>query len=200
MSMARIDYPDIYRRLAEAQEALGRDAGDSRDRTKSILKERSLALAINEAASAPSSDSFEIIGFMHGQEMYGVESRYVREVYPLIEPVTLPGTPPFILGIVNLRGRILSVMDLGKLFDLPSRGVGEYDRIIVLNDDAMEFGLLCTGILGAMRVPRDALQPSLPTLTGIREKYLLGVTRDRMAVLAAGRMLSDSSLIVHEEA
>jgi purine-binding chemotaxis protein CheW len=64
----------------------------------------------------------------------------------------------------------------------------------------MEFGLLCTEILGVMRIPRASLQPSLPTLTGIREKYLLGVTQDRMAVLAAGRMLSDASLIVREEA
>jgi purine-binding chemotaxis protein CheW len=43
------------------------------------------------------------------------------------------------------------------------------------------------------------LQQSLPTLTGIREKFLLGVTRERMAVLDAKRLLSDSSIIVHEE-
>jgi purine-binding chemotaxis protein CheW len=196
----RVDYEAIRGRMSAFQEVLTRDSAMSPIETKTILKARANALAEDGGASAVPADRIEIVGFMHGQERYGVELRYVKEVYPLVDPVSLPGAPLFILGIVNLRGRVLSVMDLGRLFDLPSRGVSEYDRIIVLNDEKMEFGLLCTEVLGMTRISRNALQPSLPTLTGVREKYLLGVTPDRMAVLAAGRMLSDSSLIVHEEA
>ena len=168
--------------------------------TRAIFKTRAEALARENHDEALAADFLDVVAFMLGQERYGIESRYVREVYPLIELVTLPGTPPFVLGIVNIRGQVLSVIDLGMLFDLPPRGVGEYDRIIVLHNDEMEFGLLGTAILGLTRIPRDALQPSLPTLTGIREKFLLGVTRDRMAVLNAEKLLSDSSIVVHEEA
>jgi purine-binding chemotaxis protein CheW len=200
MSTERIDWPEIHRRLAASQEALTRDARLTGDVADAILKTRAESLARENGADSSAKEMLDIVAFMLGQERYGVESRYVREVYPLIELVTLPGTPLFVLGIVNIRGQVLSVIDLGMLFDLPPRGVGEYDRIIVLHNDEMEFGLLGTAILGLTRIPRDALQQSLPTLTGIREKFLLGVTRDRMAVLNAEQLLSDSSMVVHEEA
>ena len=123
----------------------------------------------------------------------------MREVCPMNELTPLPGTPPFVLGIVNVRGQVLSVIDIRKLFDLPQRGVGELDRIIVLQHGAMEFGILGNTILGVVQVPTDELQPSLPTLTGLRGEYLKGVTRDRMAILDAARLLSDENIVVREE-
>ena len=109
-------------------------------------------------------------------------------------------TPPFVLGIVNVRGQVLSVIDIRKLFSLPEKGVGDQDRIIVLNQDGMELGILGNTILGVVQVPMDELQPSLPTLTGLRADYLKGVTRDRMAVLDAARLLGDERIVVREEA
>jgi len=200
MSTARVDWAEIHRRMAAAQEALARDERPESGVARAILKKRAELLAREIGADSVAKEMLDIVAFMLGQESYGVESRYVREVHPLVELVTLPGTPSFVLGIVNIRGQVLSVIDLGMLFDLPPRGVGEYDRVIVLHNEEMEFGLLGTAILGLTRIPRDALQPSLPTLTGVREKFLLGVTRDRMAVLNAEQLLSDSSIVVHEEA
>ena len=63
----------------------------------------------------------------------------------------------------------------------------------------MEFGILADVILGVLRVPLRNLQPTLPTLTGIREEYLKGITPGRLAILDAAKLLSDKKLIVHEE-
>ena len=100
---------------------------------------------------------------------------------------------------MNLRGRVLSVIDIRKLFDLPQKGVGELDRISVLHYERMELGLLSNTIIGVVKVPLDELQPSLPTLTGLSGDTLRGVTSDRMAMLIR-RLLADDSIIVREEA
>jgi purine-binding chemotaxis protein CheW len=173
---------------------------DLGEKTRAILKSRAKALSQVKADAVAEGEALDVVGFMLGSECYGVETRYVRDVFPLAELVRLPGIPPFVLGIVNVRGRILSVVDLGILFDLPSRGIGEYDRVIALRDGEMEFGLLGTAILGLRRILRGSLQPFLPTLTGIREKYLIGVSPERMAVLDAARILSDPNMVVHDKA
>jgi len=63
----------------------------------------------------------------------------------------------------------------------------------------MEFGILADTILGVRNMPLGDLQPSLPTLTGIREEYLRGVTRERVVVLDARKLLSDEKIIVNEQ-
>jgi len=115
------------------------------------------------------------------------------------ELTLVPCAPQFVLGVVNVRGQVLSVIDIGKLFDLPQRGVGDLDRIILLQNGGMEFGILGNSILGVVQVPVDELQPTLPTLTGLRAEYLKGVTRDRMAILDGARLLADENIIVREE-
>jgi purine-binding chemotaxis protein CheW len=169
------------------------------DKTRAILKARAEALARESDEGALARESLEVVSFLLGQEKYGVETRYVREVCPLNELTPLPGTPRFVLGVVNVRGQVLSVVDIGRLFDLPQRGVGDLDRIIVLQDGGMELGILGNSILGVVQVRTDELQPSLPTLTGLRGEYLRGVTPDRMAILDAARLLSDENIIVREE-
>jgi len=63
----------------------------------------------------------------------------------------------------------------------------------------MEFGILVDAILSIRLIPVREIQPSLPTLTGIRAEYLRGVTSDRLVVLNVAKILSDPGLIVHEE-
>jgi purine-binding chemotaxis protein CheW len=60
-------------------------------------------------------------------------------------------------------------------------------------------GILSDAILGVRSIPLDSIQPSLPTLTGIRAAYLKGVTSDRLVILDAGALLADRKLIVLEE-
>jgi len=200
MSVEGIDWTEMHRRMAAAEAAIAHVGRASPDETKALLKARAEALARESEESGRTRDMLEVVAFVLRQEKYGIETRYIREVCPLNELTPLPGAPSFVLGIVNVRGRVLSVIDIGKLFDLPQRGVGDLDRIIVLQHEGMEFAILGNAILGVVRVPADELQPSLPTLTGLRGEYLRGVTRDRMAILDGARLLADENIVVREEA
>jgi purine-binding chemotaxis protein CheW len=164
-----------------------------------ILRDRARALA-RRVESAPAAEvMLEVLEFNLADERYAVETRFVREVHPLKELTPLPCTPAFILGIVNVRGRILPVLDLRKLFDLPEKGLTDLHRVILVRGDDLELGLLADITLGVRSLPIASLQPSLPTLTGIREEYLKGVTSERLVVLDLARILADPKLVVDEE-
>ncbi len=163
-----------------------------------ILRRRAQALA--QAAPPPAADTvLELLEFGLASERYAIERQYVQEVQPLRELTPLPCTPPFIMGIVNVRGRIVPVLDLKKFFELPERGLTDLHRTIIVRGHDLEIGLLADVIIGISAVPAESLQPSLPTLTGIRADYLKGVTGGRLVVLAVERILGDPKIIVHEE-
>ncbi len=165
-----------------------------------IFRERALALAREPEKEEAASERLEVVEFLLAYERYGIESSYIREVYPLKDLTPLPGTPSFVLGIMNVRGKILSVIDIRKFFDLPQKGLTDLNKVIIMHDEAMEFGILADAILGVRLIPVRELQPSLPTLTEVRADYLKGVTEERLVVLDGGAILSDRRIVVHEEA
>lgn len=164
-----------------------------------ILRARARALARPREQVAVAAASLELLEFRLAQESYALETRYVREVVALRDLTPLPCTPPFVLGMVNVRGRILPVLDIKKFFDLPEQGLADLHHIILVRGNDLEFGLLADVIIGVRTVPTVALQPSVPTLTGIRGAYLKGVTAERLVVLDLERILTDPAIIVHEE-
>ncbi|MDY0188288.1 MAG: chemotaxis protein CheW [Syntrophus sp. (in: bacteria)] len=166
---------------------------------KRILKERALRLAKEPEASAQSVPCLEVLSFMLAGERYAIEARCVTETMPLRNLTYLPGLPGFILGIANVRGRILSVMDIKKFFDLPDSGLTDLHKLIVVRHGTMEVGIVADGLLGIQEIPKDSLQPSLPTLTGVRENYLAGVTDTGTIVLQAEKILSDDRILVNDE-
>jgi purine-binding chemotaxis protein CheW len=133
----------------------------------------------------PPDSLVELLSFTLGEELYAIESGHVGAVLPLPHFTPLPGTPPFVLGIVNVRGHIVSVLDLRVLFELPIQ--------------EMEFGLLADRIRGIEQIPRDSLQAGLANLTGIRANYLLGVTAEQATVLDGARLLGDPNLRIHAD-
>jgi purine-binding chemotaxis protein CheW len=196
---AAIDWAEVRARLDAAQAAGEQAWAPGADQTKRILRERALALAAEPGETQTLADSIEVVEFLLAHERYAVESSYVREVYPLENLTPLPCTPGFVLGIVNLRGEILSVIDLKKFFDLPEKGLTDLNKVIVLQSGNMLFGILADVIAGVRRIPVSDIQPSLPTLTGVREEYLKGVTPGRTVILDAEKLLTDESIIVQEQ-
>jgi purine-binding chemotaxis protein CheW len=165
-----------------------------------ILRERALKLARPLSNGAVTQDGqLELLEFRLASERYAVESRFVQEVHPLRDLTPLPGTPPFVPGIVNVRGQILPVYDLKKLFDLPEPGLTDLHRVLHVRGHDMELGLLADIVVSVRLIEANSLQASLPTLTGIRADYLKGITDDRVVVLDLDRILSDPKIIVHDE-
>ena len=163
------------------------------------LKNRAKILGRNPAQTTTEQDFIEVIAFKLAEENYAIELQFIREVYPFREFTPVPCTPPFVIGVVNIRGQIISVIDLKEFFRLPKKNVGEKDNLIVLRDDEMEFGIQVDSIRGVRQIAVNDIQTSLPTLNGIRGEFLKGVTHDRLIVLDGGKLLCDKKLIVHEE-
>ena len=163
-----------------------------------ILRARAQALARTRPAPPAAGTMLELLEFRLASERYALESRHVQEVHPLSELTPLPCTPAFVLGIVNVRGRILPVLDLKKFFELPEQGLTDLHRIILVRGNDLEFGLLADVVEGVRSVAVNSLQPSLPTLTGIRAEYLKGIGNERLVVLDLDRILADPKIIVHE--
>jgi purine-binding chemotaxis protein CheW len=195
---AAIDWRAVQQRLDAARATTDQAWLPDAEATARILKARAQTLA-REPGEAHDAAALEIVEFMLAHERYGIELSFVREIQPLTNLTPLPCTPAFVLGIVNLRGEIVSVVDIKKFFDLPEKGLSDLNKVVVLQSATMHFGVLADAILGVRRVPVAEIQPSLPTLTGIREQYLKGVTSARTIVLDAEQLLADGKIVVQEQ-
>jgi len=111
----------------------------------------------------------------------------------------VPCTPPFVLGIINVRGQVMSVVDIRRFFELPIKGLTDLNRVVIVQSNRMEMGILADRIVGVRPVPLSSIQPTLPTLTGVRNDYLRGVTNDRSVILDVEKMLNDRRFYVNEE-
>lgn len=166
----------------------------------SILKARAKALAVEIIDETTQKEFMEIMEFSLASETYGIETAFIREVYPLKDFSPLPGTPSFVLGIINVRGQIISVIDLKKFFNLPEKGLGELNKIIIVRNERMEFGILADVIQGTRSVSLDAIQSSPVSTIEIGSGYLKGVTSDHTIILDAEKILDDEKIIIHQEA
>ena len=194
-----VDWQEIRSRLETAHIALDQESVATTEQMKKILKQRARTLAQEPQIPAAAQDTLEIVEFMLAYEKYGIELAYVREVYPLTELVPLPGTPQFVSGIVNVRSQVLSVIDLKKFFGLPEKGLTDLNKIIIIRDDRMEFGILADTIDGIHKVSTNDIQTAVPALTGIRADYIKGVTGEPLIILDAQKLLRDKGLMVNEE-
>ena len=174
------------------------DLSRSPEQVKNILKKRA-ALLSREAARPDTSETYlEVIEFILAYERYAIETAFIREVYPLKDITILPGTPPFLLGVINLRGQILPVINLKTFFELPDKGLADLNKVLVVNSDKKELGVLADRIEGISRLALSRLQTSLPTLSGIRAEYTKGITEEHLIVLDIQKILSDKKIIIND--
>jgi purine-binding chemotaxis protein CheW len=164
-----------------------------------ILKQRAKELAKQKDRQDQNIASIETVEFILSNEHYAIELNYIREVYPLKDLTSLPCTPTFVSGIINVRSQIVSIIDLKKFFDLPEHDSDAKKRVIILHNNQIEFGILADEIKGVLSIPVKDIQMSMLTLQGIGSEYIKGVTEKRIVILDAEKILSDARIVVHEE-
>ena len=167
---------------------------------RQVLRARAARLARPADATRADEAGFDVLAFQLAGERYAVDASLVRAVHALRQLTPLPCTPAFVLGVVSVRGQLLTVVDLKKFFGLPDEGLTDLHRVLRVADGEMEFGVLADMELGLMRLRPESLQPPLSTLTGIGAEYVRGIAPDRLIVLDMAAILRDPRLLVDEQA
>lgn len=166
---------------------------------RDLLKNRAREMAKVPEQTGSHSEDREVVSFMLGSENYGLESAYVREVYQIKDFTPLPGVPPHIFGLINIRGQILPVIDLKNILNLPDLGLGELNKVIILHDDQMEFGILADVVHGTRVLKMEEIREVPDGLAGKGKENLKGITCEGLILLNAGYLLADITLMVNEE-
>jgi purine-binding chemotaxis protein CheW len=163
------------------------------DPRREVLEARARQLARVPDAPLRAGEVLELVVFVLAGERYGIESRFVREVARLTRFTPVPGTPPFVLGVTNLRGEILALFDLRHLLGVVPEGVSDLGRIVVLGEHRREFGLLADAANEMLCVPGASLAQ---TETAWGRAYLRGVSPEGVIVVSGEALLSDPQLTI----
>jgi purine-binding chemotaxis protein CheW len=126
-----------------------------------------------------------LVCFRIGKETFGADIFSVREIVRVPEITHVPGAPSFVLGVINLRGRIISVVDLGQRLGLAQTASAPASRILVVNLNGVTVGFLVDAATEVMKLSEEAVEPT-PQVTGsLDADYLEGVGKveDRLILL-----------------
>ena len=171
---------------------------------QSILEERARLLAREPEKKAFSGETLEVLTFHLGTEYIGIPTEGVHEIQPLSAHCwsRVPCAPGFIIGIVNLRSRIYSIMDLTVFWGLPPHPFSEKAHIVLVrgghgsNQQEVELTLLTDDLGNVCHLRTDDLKPPPPTVSAKVQGHLKGISHDMMMVLDLESILSDPQIIV----
>ena len=113
--------------------------------------------------------------FMLGEEEYAVPIRVVQEIISVLPATPVPGTPRFVLGVVNLRGAIVPVIDLRRRFDMPEIERTRDACIIVTRTGPIVTGFLADRVCEVVNVPKDAIQHPQSFGSPVHTQYVQGI-------------------------
>jgi len=198
-----LDWEGVRQRIAAIQAALA----DSDEVAPEVLQQvwaRRAAQLAQVPAPEEAGAQLELVLVRLGREVYGLDAQYVHDIRPLEHLTRVPRVPVWVAGVVNLRGRILSVLDLGRFFGLP-REEENTACLVHVETPEMELALLVDDVLDVESLPASRVQEATDTIRGLRPEYMRGVAGREgggdglLVVLDLPALLADERLIVHEE-
>lgn len=162
-----------------------------------ILKERARELSRNVSGSIKNTiHQLTMAGFYMAPEHYCFESHFLKEVLSLKELTFIPGVPSFIQGIINLRGQIMSIMNLRKFLDLKETGIYEQNKIIIVSHQGLEIGILVDRINGLFNLEPSEIDPAIQGFGGKGAEFVKGVTRNGVIVLDFAALLESKKILI----
>jgi purine-binding chemotaxis protein CheW len=134
---------------------------------------------------AAAEDTEHLATFVLDKEEYGVDVRQVQEIRRVSEITAVPRAPEFVRGVINLRGRILPVLDLKRKLNLGEVGVARAARIVVVRTQGRILGLLVDGASQVLKVPVSRIEPPPEEVVERGGDYIRAVAKldDRLIIL-----------------
>ncbi len=115
--------------------------------------------------------------FTLGKEEYGIDIGKVQEIIRLPSITRLPNTVDYILGIINLRGCVIPIVDTKKKFMFIDSEITDDTRVIIVEIEGSRVGLIVDEVSEVLKIPEELVVPADNICTGIKMEYLLGVAR-----------------------
>jgi purine-binding chemotaxis protein CheW len=193
---SQIDWQAISKRLLEASVATQEALQPSPEHAGRILDERASNLARPSVNPHSPRNTIDVVNFSLGGENYCIETHCVREVRRFGDVTPLPGVPDFLVGITNLRGEILPLIDLRCFLELPFKGPAVPSHVIICGDARAEFGIIAEAMHDVSAVTLDELVPDPIGPSERGRDYVLAIAGNATVVLNGSALLTDRRLFV----
>ncbi len=145
------------------------------------------------AGSKKGGKTFELATFYLGESLFGMDILHIQEINKIVDITAVPKAPDYVMGIINLRGRIVTVIDLGRKLGLSPTVMSEGSRNIIIDSKDEFVGLLVDRIADVASVEEEKLLPAPANVKGAQGKFFTGVYRaehDLIAVLDVEAVLA----------
>ncbi len=119
----------------------------------------------------------QFIKFMVADLTFGIEITQIHQILKPQQIFKVPNTAPYIEGLLNLRGRVLTVFNLRKRFSLPEKENDDNTKIIIVTMDEFLLGFIVDSVTEIVRVPDEEIEPTPPSLQGLDKRFLSGIAK-----------------------
>ena len=151
-------------------------------------------MTASDSQAGHSARSSSYVTFSLAGETYAIDVLQVQEVLKLTEIAPVPGVPDYILGIINLRGDVVTVIDARRRMQLPVREPDDASRIVIIDVDNQNIGILVDSVAEVVQISPDSVDPAPAVGNDQTSRFILGVTSkgDNLTILIdLNKLLSD---------
>lgn len=149
----------------------------------------------NAAVETSSGDAvIQLVTFRLKDETYGINVMQVQEVLRVTEIAPVPGAPSYVLGIVNLRGNVVTVIDTRTRFGLPTTEVDDSSRIVIIESEQQVVGILVDSVAEVVELRQSEIDTAPSVGTEESSRYIQGVAsrdRDLLIVVDLNKLLTE---------
>jgi purine-binding chemotaxis protein CheW len=135
------------------------------------------------AEEANRGEVIQFVTFVLKDEVYGINVMQVQEVLRVTEIAPVPGAPSFVLGIINLRGNVVTVIDTRSRFGLPSTELDDSSRIIVIESEKQVVGILVDAVAEVVELQMGEIDAAPNVGNEESSRYIQGVTTRENSLL-----------------
>jgi purine-binding chemotaxis protein CheW len=121
--------------------------------------------------------NLQLVVFNIGKELYGVGIDAVHEIVKVPDITQVPDAPAFLEGVINLRGKIVPVVDLRKRMNLDGRERTKSSRVLITENDGRLVGLLVDAVSEVLKLPPDAVEAPPEMVSSVGVEYITGVAK-----------------------
>ncbi|MBN2143800.1 MAG: purine-binding chemotaxis protein CheW [Candidatus Aureabacteria bacterium] len=149
-----------------------------------------------------SEKEISLVTFMLGKETFGVPIHQIKEIIRVREIIRVPNTPPFMEGIINLRGLVVCVMDLRKRFHIEQPEVSRFNRILIVEIKDRTVGMMVDKASEVVHLQETSIEPLPPEMKSMDTRFMKGVgkTSERfILILDVEKMFSTEELLKLED-